>query len=270
MKAKINDFHMYYEDMGKGTPVVFIHGMGGDTKEWALVIPELSKEIRCIAVDLRGHGQSDKPYQPYKQSLFAKDVATLLDQLGINSAYFCGFSMGGYVILKAALNHPNKVRGLILLGSAPYIPEHTVKVAGEWAEILLNSGLEAFVEAQVEYVFHPIFRRRHEKVVNIFRESKRIPPSETPGRINKGSQIEPIDFRKKLKEIKAPTLIVHGREDRIVPVESAELMHKQIPNSELAIFPFCGHVIIMEHPKFFVDLLLYFIEKTEKIGEKSK
>ena len=95
LKAKINDFQMYYEDMGKGIPAVFIHGMGGDTKEWAPVIPELSKEIRCIVVDLRGHGQSDKPDQPYTQSLFAKDVVTLLDQLGINSAYFCGFSMGG-------------------------------------------------------------------------------------------------------------------------------------------------------------------------------
>ncbi|MFB0560020.1 MAG: alpha/beta fold hydrolase [Candidatus Lokiarchaeia archaeon] len=270
MKAKINDFQMYYEDMGKGIPVVFIHGMSGDTKEWAPVIPELSREIRCIVVDLRGHGQSDKPDQPYSMSLLAKDVATLLDQLGVNSAYFCGFSMGGYVAQKAALSYPEKVRGLILVNSAPNIPEHTVKVAGKWAEILLNSGLEAFVDAQVNYAFHPIFRRRHEAIINIFRENKRIPPSETPGRINKGSQIEPIDFRKKLKEIKTPILIIHGSDDQIVPVESAELMHKQIPNSQLAIFPFCGHLLIMERPKFFIDLLLYFIEKTEKTREKTK
>lgn len=119
------------------------------------------------------------------------------------------------------------------------------------------------MEAQVKDVFNPIFRRRHDDIVNIFRESKRIPPSETPGRINKGFQVESADFRKKLKEIKTPTLIIHGQDDNIVPVENAELMHKQIPNSQLAIFPFCGHELIMERPQFFIDLLLYFVEKTE-------
>jgi pimeloyl-ACP methyl ester carboxylesterase len=261
---------MYYEDTGKGAPVVFIHGLGGDTREWALVIPELSKEIRCIAVDLRGHGQSDKPNQPYTQALFAKDAVNLLDQLEISSAYFCGESMGGYVVLKTALSYPEKVRGIILVDAAPSILEQTANIAGKWSEALLRGGLEAFVEAQVKDVFHPIFRRRHDAIVNIFRESKRVPPSETPGRINKGFQIESADFRKKLKEIKAPTLIIHGREDRIVPVENAELMHKQIPNSQLAIFPFCGHELILERPQFFVDLLLYFIENAEKTKKRAK
>jgi pimeloyl-ACP methyl ester carboxylesterase len=261
---------MYYEDTGKGAPVVFIHGLGGDTREWALVIPELSKEIRCIAVDLRGHGQSDKPNQPYTQSLFAKDVVTLLDQLGISGAYFCGASMGGYVVLKTALSYPEKVRGIILVDADPHISEHTVTVSGKWSEALHSGGLEALVEAQVKDVFHPIFTRRHDDIVNIFRESKRVPPSETPGRINKGFQIESADFRKKLKEIKAPVLIIHGQNDNIVPVENAELMHKQIPNSQLAIFPFCGHEPILERPQFFIDLLLYFIENTEKTKKRAK
>ncbi|WXG39508.1 MAG: alpha/beta fold hydrolase [Candidatus Freyarchaeum deiterrae] len=263
MKSRINDIQIYYEDTGEGVPVVFVDGLGGDTRDWALVIPELSKEIRCIAVDLRGHGQSDKPNQPYTQSLFAKDIVTLLDQLGIDSAYFCGASMGGYTVLKTALSYPEKVRGIILVDVAPYIPEHTVNVSGKWSEALLSGGVEALVEAQVKDVFNPIFRRRHDDIVNIFRESKRIPPSETPGRINKGFQVESADFRKKLKEIKTPTLIIHGQDDNIVPVENAELMHKQIPNSQLAIFPFCGHELIMERPQFFIDLLLYFVEKTE-------
>jgi len=264
LKARINDIQMYYEDVGKGVPVVFIHGLGSDTKEWALIIPELLKEIRCIVVDLRGHGQSDKPSQPYTQSLFAKDVVALLDQLGISSAYFCGASMGGCVVLKAALSYPEKVRGLILVDSAPYVPEHTIKLSGKWAETLLNEGQEALLEAQVKDVFHPIFRRRHDEIVNIYRESKKNPPSETLGLINKGLQIEPIDYRKKLKEIKTPTLIIHGQDDKIIPVENAEFIHKQIPNSQLAIFPFCGHALLLERPRFFIDLLLYFIENTEK------
>ncbi len=258
---------MYYEDAGKGAPVIFIHGLGGDSKEWKLVIPELSREARCITVDLRGHGHSDKSNEPYTQSLFAKDLISLLDYLSINCAYFCGASMGGYVAQKVALSHPQRVKGLILVGSAPYIPEQTVKVSGKWAETLLTRGLEAFIEAQIKDVFHPAFARRNKEVIDLFRESKRKPPSEVSGLINKGMQIEPIDFRKKLKEIKAPTLIIHGRDDKIVPVECAELMHKQIPNSQLAVLPLCGHLPTMERPTFFADLLLYFIEKTERKTE---
>jgi pimeloyl-ACP methyl ester carboxylesterase len=269
LKAKINDIQMYYEDVGKGTPVVFIHGLGADTKDWTLVIPELSKEIRCITVDLRGHGQSDKPNQPYTLSLFTSDIAILLDQLGISSAYFCGVSMGGCVVLKAALTYPERVRGIILVDSAPYLPEHTIKLSGKWAEILLNEGPEALMETQVKDVFHPIFRRRHEEIVNIYRESKKNPPPETLGLINKGLQIEPADYRKKLKEIKIPTLIIHGQDDKIIPAENAEFMHKQISKSQLAIFPFCGHALLMERPQFFIDLLLYFIENTEKNQKKS-
>lgn len=264
MKAKINDTQMYYEDVGKGTPVVFIHGLGAETKDWTLVIPELSKEIRCIVIDLRGHGQSDKPKQPYTLSLFANDIVTLLEQLGISSAYFCGTSMGGFVVLKAALSYPEKVRGVILVDSAPYLPEHTIKISGKWAETLLNEGSEALMEAQVNDVFHPIFRRRHGEIVNIYRESKKNPSSETLGLVNKGLQIEPVDYRKKIREIKTPTLIIHGQDDKIIPVENAEFMHKQIPNSQLAIFPFCGHALLLERSQFFIDLLLYFIENMEK------
>lgn len=255
---------MYYEDVGKGTPVVFIHSLGADSKDWTRVIPELSKEIRCIVLDLRGHGQSDKPNQPYTMSLFVKDIVTLLDQLGISSAYFCGTSMGGFIVLEAALKYPERVRGIILVDSSPYLPEHTIKISGKWVETLLNDGPEALVEIQVKDVFHPIFSRRHQEIVNMYKESKKNPSSETLGLINKGLQTEPIDYRKKLKGIKAPTLIIHGQDDKIIPVGNAEFIHKQVPNSQLAIFPLCGHALLLERPQFFVDLLLYFIENTEK------
>ncbi|HMF33670.1 MAG TPA: alpha/beta hydrolase, partial [Candidatus Lokiarchaeia archaeon] len=108
MKATVNDIEMYYEDTGEGTPLVLIHGQGGDASEWSLFTPEVSKEVRCIAMDLRGHGQSDKPEQAYTQDLFADDVAALLDFLQIDKAYMCGISMGGFVALKMVLNHPEK------------------------------------------------------------------------------------------------------------------------------------------------------------------
>lgn len=269
LKVKVNDFEMYYEDTGKGAPLVLIHGMGGDATEWAHITPELSKETRCIALDLRGHGKSEKPDQPYTQDMFADDVATLLDTLGIDKAYICGISMGGFVALKAALNHPEKVKGLILIDSAARMPAKSIEVAGRWGKVFAEEGLEAYIEAEIKDIFHPMFARRHKDAIDAFAESMRTRDSSTIVRIQQGYMKSPPIMDKDIKKIKVPTLIIHGREDEVVPAEEAEFMHEEIPNSQIAIIPFGGHGVLLERKDFFIDLILYFIEESEKKKSKS-
>lgn len=269
MKTRINDFEMYYEDVGKGPALVLIHGMGGDSTEWAPLIPELSREVRCIAVDLRGHGKSEKPNQPYTQEMFADDVAALLDTLKIDKAYICGVSMGGFVALKMALSHPEKVKGLILIDTAARIPAKSIEVGARWAKALTEKGLEAYIEAEIKDIFHPMFVRRHKDEVKKFADSMRTRDPTTVVRIQQGYAKSPLTLEKDIKKIKAPTLIIHGREDEVVPVEEAEFMHKQIPNSQIAIIPFGGHAVVLERKDFFIDALLYFIEESEKKMKKS-
>jgi len=264
LKAKVNDFEMYYEDIGEGPPLVLIHGMGGDSSEWSLLTPELSKEVRCIAVDLRGHGKSEKPDQPYTQDMFADDVAALLDTLGVDRAYICGLSMGGFVALKMALNHPEKVRGLILIDTAARMPAKSIEVGARWAKIFAEKGLEAYIEAEIRDIFHPMFARRHKDMVNHFAESMRTRDASTIARIQQGYLKSPLAIENDIKKIKVPTLIIHGREDEVVPVEEAEFMHRQIPNSQIAIIPFSGHAALLERKDFFIDVILYFIEESEK------
>ena len=264
MKAKVNDFEMYYEDIGEGPPLVLIHGMGGDSSEWSLLTPELSKEVRCIAVDLRGHGKSEKPDQPYTQDMFADDVAALLDALGVDKAYICGLSMGGFVALKMALNHPKKVRGLILIDTAARMPTKSIEVGARWAKIFAEKGLEAYIEAEIRDIFHPMFARRHKDMVNLFAESMKTRDASTIARIQQGYLKSPLAIENDIKKIKVPTLIIHGREDEVVPVEEAEFMHRQIPNSQIAIIPFSGHAALLERKDFFIDVILYFIEESEK------
>lgn len=270
MKAKIKDFEMYYEDTGKGPALVLIHGMSGDSTEWAHIIPELSKEVRCIAVDLRGHGKSEKPDQPYTQNLFAEDTATLLDTLKIDKAYICGASMGGFVALKMALNYPEKVEGLILIDTAARMPAKSIEVAGKWGKIFVEKGLEAYIEAEIKDIFHPMFARRHKNEIEAFADSMRTRDSSTVVRIQQGYMQSPPIMEKEIKNIKVPTLIIHGREDEVVPAEEAEFMHNQIRNSQIAIIPFSGHGALLERKDFFIDLILYFIAESESKKSKPK
>jgi pimeloyl-ACP methyl ester carboxylesterase len=269
LKAKVNGFEMNYEDTGKGTPIVLIHGIGGDTTEWSLLVPELSKEARCIAVDLRGHGKSEKPDQPYTQDMFADDVAALLNTMKIDKAYICGISMGGFVALKMALNHPEKVSGLILIDTAAEMPAKTVEAGSRWAKAFVEKGLEGYIEAEIKDIFHPMFVRRHPDAVKEFADSMRTRDARTVQRVQQGFMKSPLNLEKEINKIKVPTLIIHGREDEVVPHEEADLMHKHISNSQIALIPFAGHGALLERNDFFADLIPYFIEQSSK-GKKPK
>lgn len=264
MKVKVKDFEMYYEDTGKGTPLVLIHGVGGDSTEWSEVAPEMSKEVRCIAVDLRGHGKSEKPDMPYTQDMFADDVAALLDILKISKAYICGISMGGFVAQKMALTHPEKVDGLILIDTTPRMPTKTIQVAGAWGKAFAEKGLQAYIDAEIKDIFHPMFARRHQDAVKIFADSMKTREAKTTARVQQGYMKSPPVMEKDIKKIKVPTLIIHGEEDQVVPAEEAALMHREIQNSQIAIIPFAGHGALMERPDYFIDLMLYFIEESKK------
>jgi pimeloyl-ACP methyl ester carboxylesterase len=262
--VKVKDFEMYYEDKGKGTPIVLIHGVGGDSTEWSEVVPEMSKEVRCIAVDLRGHGKSEKPDMPYTQDMFADDVAALLDILKIDKAFICGISMGGFVAQKMALTHPDKVEGLVLIDAAARMPAKSVQVAGAWGKAFAEKGLQAYIDAEIRDIFHPMFSRRHQDAIKRFADSMKTREATTSARVTQGYMKSPPIMDKDIKRIKVPTLIIHGREDEVVPVEEAEFSHKEIQNSQIAIIPFAGHGALMERPDYFIDLILYFVQDSKK------
>jgi pimeloyl-ACP methyl ester carboxylesterase len=264
LKAKVNGIEMYYEDSGKGTPLVLIHGIGGDSTEWSEVTPQMSKEVRCIAVDLRGHGKSEKPDMPYTQDMFADDVAALLDNLKIGKAYICGISMGGFVAEKMALNHPEKVDGLILIDTTSRMPAKTIQVGGAWAKAFAERGLQGYIDAEIKDIFHPIFARRHKDAIKRFADSMKTRDFKTSTRVQQGYMKSPPVLDKDIKKINVPTLIIHGREDEVVPFEEAELIHKEIQNSQIAILPFAGHGALMERPDYFIDLITYFIDESKK------
>jgi 3-oxoadipate enol-lactonase len=125
-KLKIADIHLYYETAGRGQPVLFLHGLGSSSRDWESQVRVCSKHYQTMTVDLRGHGQSDKPRgAAYGIPLFASDTAALLQALGLGPAHVVGLSMGGMVAFQLALNSPQQVKSLVIVNSQPELKLRT-------------------------------------------------------------------------------------------------------------------------------------------------
>src|SRR5574341_973507 len=122
--ATINGLEIHYRERGEGFPVVLVHGFTGNSRNWALTVPVLTRQFRTISVDLRGHGHSAKPVrqEDYTLEAMADDVYALLQRLGVQDCYLAGHSMGGMVSQHLVLNHPELVRALVLVDTAAEIP----------------------------------------------------------------------------------------------------------------------------------------------------
>jgi len=115
----LHDISLYYESVGQGQPLVFIHGLGSSTRDWERQVSTFAKQYQVITFDLRGHGQSDKPAGPYTIPMFAADTANLLRALGVTSAHVVGLSLGGAVAFQLALDEPTLLKTLTIVNSAP-------------------------------------------------------------------------------------------------------------------------------------------------------
>ena len=171
--AHVNDIDIYFEIHGSGPPLVLIMGLRRNAEWWYRQIPELSKHFTIIAFDNRGAGRSDKPEMEYSIRLFADDTAGLMNFLGIPKAHILGISMGGYIAQELAINHPDKVNGLIL-GCTSCGGRRAVIMSEERMEkFTANKGLtpEQILRKDMDLYFSDRFIRDHperiEEFVNI-------------------------------------------------------------------------------------------------------
>jgi pimeloyl-ACP methyl ester carboxylesterase len=116
--ADVNGLSLYYEEHGSGEPLMLLHGGLGAAELWAPVLPALAAGRRVIAVDLQGHGHTADVDRPFRPETMAGDVAALIDHLGLERADVMGYSLGGYVALRTAIQHPDRVRRLVLVSIA--------------------------------------------------------------------------------------------------------------------------------------------------------
>ena len=258
-----NNISTNFHDVGSGSPVVLIHGSGPGVTAWAnwrLVIPELSKTHRVLAPDMVGFGYSDRPEDvEYDLETWIGHILGFMDSLNIDHADVVGNSFGGALALALAIRYPARVDRLVLMGS--------VGVPFEIAE-----GLDAVwgYEPSVENMRRMLDYFAYDKsLVNDDLAELRYRASVQPGVQAAFASMFPAPRQRgigaltspdeQIREIKKSTLILHGRDDCVIPLSTSLQLHNLIDDSQLHVFGRCGHWTQIEHAGRFSRIVSAFL-----------
>lgn len=232
---------------GAAKRAVLIHSLAMDHNYWTPVAKLLVAQGFCaVALDCRGHGDSDKPHGPYSVGLFANDVADLIDHLGWDKAIVAGSSMGGSVALALAVDHPGKVSGLALIDTTSCYGEDAPKAWEQRAQTAAEKGLASLIDFQLTRWFGEDFKARNQDVVkscvDTFLKNDVTAYGETCRMLGQ------CDLRDRLSTIRVPTRVFVGEEDYATPPAMAEVLHKGIAGATLRIMPKARHLTPLEVP----------------------
>ena len=262
--AKVN-----YVEMGEGNPILFVHGLSGAWENWLENIPHFARSHRAIAMDLPGFGGSPMP--PWELTIpnYGRFLRDFCERLGVERCSLIGNSMGGVIATELAITEPERVDDLGLVSAAGITwararrePAAVLgRVGRAAAPLALRFQMSGIKRPGLRYrafrgVFHdPNALRREMLWENL------VPALQSPGYFDAMTNLVGYDIRHRLEEIEVPTLIVWGRNDRIVPVPAALSYKKRIAHAELVIFDRCGHVPQIERPVRFNRVVEDFLAR---------
>jgi len=245
---------MYYETEGDGSPLLLVHGLGYGSSTWELQ-KSFSSRFRLVAMDLRGHGRTTKLRGAYSVELFADDLKSLCDFLSIRKTMMLGISLGGCVALRFALLYPECVSSLVLVNTFAKIETENYKDA--YKLVMRKYLMPLFsIERLASMSAERLFRRDtdfYELAYRKFLENDRscyLRSSRATFR---------FDCLAELKDLKIPSLIIAGRNDRVVSARHALRLHEGIKSSIL-VFLEGGHALPIENPSEFNNTVLHFLE----------
>lgn len=262
-KAPTRDIITYYEEAGKGEPLLLIMGLGGDLQGWALQVPELAKHFRVITYDNRGAGRSSAPDRPYSIRQMAGDAAALLDHLGIEKAHVLGFSMGGYIAQELVLNYPNRVGRLALLATAAAIDGYGRAVVRAMMDIRRsNMSREQVVRALAPFLYSPELLDDEDRYERAILNSVNNPYAQSDvGFLRQAEAILGFDAADRAAGIKHPTLVAVGKDDILVPPRNSEKLASLIPGATLKKLS-GGHIGCIEYPREYNETFIEFFSAT--------
>jgi 3-oxoadipate enol-lactonase len=205
------DIEVAWSEWGRGEPLVLVHGLGEDHRAWREVLPWLASHRRVVAYDVRGHGETSLGSADGTLAQLAGDLVALLDAAGLERADLCGFSLGGTIVLRAAIDHPERVGRLVPVATSSRVGRSAAAWYEEQARLTDEAG-----------------------VANASRAMARL-------------GAEPLD--PDLRRVGAPALVVAGELDDRCPPRAAAIIAAGIPGARLRVLPGAGHHVAQERPE---------------------
>lgn len=255
--TRINDINMYYDIIGEGYPMVLIHGLSASNEVWLSQVPAFSQKHTVVTMDLRGHGQSDKPEMAYSIELFSNDVVALMDHLGIKQAIIIGVSMGGMVAQRMALDHSKYVNKLILVDTMSHMDKCLRMKMENGALLAERFGMEVQARNGLPWAFSTSFINEHfDEIMNIIDDVSSLPA---------GPYIQSVkacighDVKNQLSKILVQTLVIVGEEDILTPRYFSKVLCENIPDCRMSVIKGSGHVTPIEQADDFNKIVLDFL-----------
>jgi len=265
--AQVNGLSLFYEEVGEGAPLVFVHEFAGEARSWHLQVRFFARRYRTIAYNARGYPPSDVPDDPkaYSQDQAADDIRGLLDALGIRKAHICGLSMGGYATLHFGLRYPERALSLVVAGagygSVPGEREKFRRDVEETAMRFERDGMKAVAEFYTKGPTRVQFKDKDPAGWQEFYEMFCAQSAKGHALTMRGVQMSRpsvYELEAAMERMTVPTLIVTGDEDEPC-LEPALFMKRKIRSSGLVVMPKAGHTVNLEDPETFNRAVLDFL-----------
>jgi 3-oxoadipate enol-lactonase len=266
-----DNVRLYYEEVGQGTPVLFVHEFAADHRGWEPQMREFGKRYRCIAYSARGYTPSDVPADrsAYTYKHVMRDCVAVLDHLKIDKAHIVGLSMGGYTTLQVGLNHPSRVRSMTLAGTGAgserwYTDDfhkHSRAIADQYEREGSASVAATYGRSPARIPFEIKDPRGFAEFTRQLAEHS----AEGAGNTSRGFQggrPSLYDFAADIKKLAIPALIIVGDEDDRC-IEPSLFLKATLPASGLVVLPKTGHVVNLEEPDLFNTVLGDFLTRVD-------
>ncbi len=272
--VEVEDGRLYYDVSGKGPSLVLIHGAWASHEWWRWQVPDLSKDYQVLSIDVRGHGKSSPLKRAYSVDGFTRDLESFLQKVGIDKVALVGWSMGGIISMEYCLNHPSKVRALILIATRGHRnPQMKRRIMFQYLQARLSlimdftsprkydraaegfSGEQERVKREVENMLSPTAPREAFDWVMADLTNN---PRENYFEVAKS--IWTWEAGEELKRINVPTLIMVGEKDSRTPPRFSHLLHAEIPNSRLVIVENASHCLALERPQVVNAEIIKFLK----------
>jgi len=256
--VNLSGINLHYIDEGTGKSIFLLHGNAGSSRVWRKVLPSLKSKYRVIAHDRQGFGESEKnEIGNFSPRGYAGELARLMDALDVEKAHICGLSMGGMIAQCFALDYPDRVDGLLLVGT---MPDRTGRNVTETLAELDRDGWSAVAERLTRNWFRP--GSDEADIAEAYEIALQSPQKMRELTV---TALGSFDVKSELPRIAAPTLILNGKSDITNLMGHADIMNDRIPGAQLIKIPDCGHLIPIERPEIFLQHTVAFLSMVDSL-----